>query len=149
MKMIRWVLWVILVTLVLGLVWFCWLYDFKGESILIPKGFLGEISIYYDRQDGISANRSKNGRIVYVIPYSGVLRVNFKDYVHRNTPIQNRKYFLYDPKTGKISNEFVESNIGKYVAKGYLLDGFKYGTDSLGQSGQNYYFDSFEIITGK
>ena len=147
MKIIKWILRLILLILVIFFVWFCWLYDFKGESILIPKGFLGEVNIYYDRQDGIPAKLSKNERIIYVIPNSGILRVNFKDYLYRNTPIQNRKYFLYDLKTGKITNEFVKSNTGKYSVVEYMLDGFKYGTDSSGKNGENYYFDSFEIIT--
>lgn len=132
-----------LIMSLLVVLWFCKVYDFHGEKILLPQAYEGPISIYYERINGESLQRDKSGAIIYRIPKSGKLVVNFEDYIHRGTPLQNREYFFYDIVTGKILDKVKKYEHGSGI-RYYLVD-FQYGPDSLGQTGKNYYSESFTV----
>jgi hypothetical protein len=142
MNILKVVLFFFTTILILFLLWFFWLYDFKGEKIYIKKGYIGEVRIFYDRKNGLNVCRDDNGSIIYEIPKSGVLYVNFKDYISRGTPIGNKEYFL----VGNDGIEkFIEYDIGMYSTKYYQLVDFQYYSDSLASNGVNYYSERFIV----
>ncbi|MBD2705426.1 hypothetical protein IC229_32750 [Spirosoma sp. BT702] len=126
--------------------WFYFVYDFQGEIVLIPEDYIGPVTIAYERIKGKPVEYNNKGNIVFRIPKSGRLDVNFKDYIHRKTPLKNRKYFIYNEKTGKLISEIKEDGLRDSLNSIYLLVDFEYGPDSLDSSGRNYYSENFIII---
>ncbi|WP_428654242.1 hypothetical protein [Runella sp.] len=127
--------------LTLILIWFCLVYDFRGEKILVPSNYNGTFLIFYNVDDGEEkVTDGYFGRIILKIPPSGVLAVNFKDYLYRNTPLQNRDYYLYDPSNGKILDKLanVEGDLLKYSNGKFELKsaGHFVSLDSLNKRGE-------------
>lgn len=143
MKILKIILFFFVTILTLFGLWFSWLYDFKGEKIYIENGYLGDVKIYYNRKNGSKLYRDRNGSIIYKIPSNGIFAVNFEDYINRGTPIANRDYFLVHCDSVE---KFVEFDIGRYSTKYYELVYFRYGSDSTGVDGANYYSESFQVI---
>lgn len=114
------------------LIWFCIVFDFKGEAILIPKNYSGTCIIFYnvDYGEGLQSS-TMAGRIILKIPTTGVLRVNFGNNYERKKPLKNRKYYLYDPLSGKITDELVQKDMYSYSNSFFELKEGLY-TPSLG-----------------
>ncbi|WP_428654244.1 hypothetical protein [Runella sp.] len=105
--------------LVFTLIWFCLVYDFRGEKILIPYDYQGTCIIFYNVHDGeIKKTDGYFGRIILKIPANGVLTVNFQDAVSRKTPIYNREYYLYDTKTGGVISQIT---VGEFDINNNML----------------------------
>ena len=73
------------------------LFDISSPSkdiFLIPKGFTGQVSIYYDQPNGKNEEFERSWRI-YRIPTNGQLKTHFKLKGH-SINLSNAKYFYVD-----------------------------------------------------
>ena len=88
--------WQILISLVPFIVAYI-LFDISSPSkdiFLIPKGFTGQVNIYYDQPNGHKEEFEKGCRI-YRIPANGKLKTVFKLKGH-SISLSNAKYFYVD-----------------------------------------------------
>lgn len=78
---------------------------------LIPEGYVGPIVIVYGDEDGVAPEVQDDGRTVYRIPRSGVLRLNSSPPRGR---LQSMLYF-YEGASG--SRELIEADGGEHELK--------------------------------
>jgi hypothetical protein len=108
---IRYLLITLAAVLSLLLIWFCLVFDFRGEKILIPYDYRGGFGIYYNVKEGDEMRTDGFlGRIILKIPPSGVLVVKHGTFLQRKRPLVNRRFYLYDPATGKIIGRLKRSS---------------------------------------